>query len=98
MVIKCKPRGRAEVEEVSKQAYQTDDLSPSKVVVDTDIPSYPCSVSGEVDIIELPRQYLISQPDEASSTKNEDEDEDEDEEFDDDVEIGSDENSPQLSD
>ena len=96
MVIKCKPKGQVKVEEVSKQAYQTDDLSPSKVVVDTDIPSYLCFVSGEVDIIELPRQYLMSQPDEASSTKNEDEDEDE--EFDDDVETESDENSPQLSD
>ena len=38
MVIKFKPRGQVEVEEVAKQAYQIDDPSPSRVIVDTDIP------------------------------------------------------------
>ena len=64
MIIKCKLRSRVEVEEVSTQVYQTDNPSPSRVVVDTDIPSNLCSVLGEVDIIELPKQYLMSQSDE----------------------------------
>ena len=64
MVIKCKLRGWVEVEEVSKQAYQTNDLSSSSIVIDTDIPSNLCSISGEVDTIELPRQYSVSQFDE----------------------------------
>ena len=57
MVIKCKPRGRVEVEE--EQAYQIDDPIPSKVIIDTGIPSNLCSISREVDIIELSRQYLV---------------------------------------
>ena len=39
MVIKCKPRVRVELEKVyNQQAYQTDDQTPSRVVVDTDTP------------------------------------------------------------
>ena len=47
--------GKVELEKVSEQAYQTDDSNPSRVGVDTDIPSNLCSILGEVDIIELPR-------------------------------------------
>ena len=90
MVIKCKQRGRVELEEVSEQAYQTNDPSPSKVVVDTDIPSNLCSISGKVDIIELPSQHSICQADERD-VNTEDEDDDEEEEFDDDVETKIDE-------
>ena len=61
MVIKCKPRGRVEVEEVSEEVYQTDDPSPSTVVVDIDILFNQYSVLREVDIIELLRQYSMSQ-------------------------------------
>ena len=67
-------RGQVEVDEVSKQAYQIDDPSPSKVVIDTDIPSNLCSISREVDIIELSRQYSMSQSDKrGNSTEDEDE-------------------------
>ena len=55
VVIKCKPRGKVEVKKVHEQSYQTDDHSPSKVIVDIGIPSNLCSVSGEVEIIELLR-------------------------------------------
>ena len=96
MVIKCEPRGRIELEEVSEQAYQIDDPSPSRVVVDTNIPSNLCSILGEVDMIELPRQHSMRQADEREASI-EDEDDDEEEEFDDDVEIKSDQDSPQLS-
>ena len=90
MVIKCKPRGRVELEEVSEQVYQTDDPNPSRVVVDTDIPSNLCSILGEIDIIELPRQHSIGLADERDANT-------EKEEFDDNVETESDEDSPQLS-
>ena len=93
VVIKCKPRGRVELEEVSQQAYQIGNPSPSRVVIDTDIPSNLCFISGEVDIIELPSQHSIHQADERDAT-TENEDDDEEEEFDDDVEIESDEDSP----
>ena len=89
-------RGQVEVDEVSKQAYQIDDPSPSKVVIDTDIPSNLCSVSREVDIIELSRQYSMSQSDKRGNN-TEDEDEEQEEEFDDDVKTESDDHSPQLS-
>ena len=88
MVIKCKPRVRVELEKVSEQAYQTNDPSLSRVIVDTDIPANLCSIVGKIDIIEFPKQHSIHQADE---------DEDEKEEFDDNVEIKSDEDSPQLS-
>ena len=96
MVIKCKLRSQVEVDEVSEQAYQTDDPSPSRVVVDTNISFNLCSLSGEVDIIELARQYSMSQSDKKGDSI-EDEDEEKDEEFDDDVETKSDDHSPQLS-
>ena len=96
VVIKCKPRGKVELEEVcDQQAYQTDNPSPSKVVVDTDIPSNLCSIYGEVDIIKLPRQHLIGQADKRDAN-TEDGDDDEEEEFDDDVETDSDKDSPQF--
>ena len=91
MVIQCKLRGRVKVDEAFEQAYQIDDPSPSRVVVDTDIPSNLCSISGEVDIIELPRQYSMSLYDKRGINT-------EDEVFDDDVETKSDDHSPQLSD
>ena len=94
MVIKCKPRGRVEVEEVSKQAYQTDNLSPSRVVGDIDILPNLCYVSGEVDIIELLRQYSMNQSNEKGANT---EDKDEEKEFDDNVETENDGDSPQLS-
>ena len=53
--------GSVEVEEVSKQAYQTDDPSSSRVVIDIDIPSNLFLVSREVDIIELSRQCSMSE-------------------------------------
>ena len=80
MVIKCKLRGKVEVEEVSEQAYQIDDPSPSKVVVvvDTDIHSNICFLLGKVDIIKLPRQHSMHQADErGASTEDEDKDEEE---------------------
>ena len=60
VVIKCKPRGRVEVEEVSEQTYQISDQGPSKVVFETDIPSNLCFILEEVDIIEFLRQYSMS--------------------------------------
>ena len=58
------PRGKVKFEEVSEQAYQVDDPSPFKVVVDIEILSNLCSILGEVDIIELPRQHSMRQADE----------------------------------
>ena len=93
VVIKCKPRGRVELEEVSdQQAYQTDDPSPSRVVVDTDIFSNPCSILRKVDIIELSRQHSIGQADKRDA--NIEDEDDEEEEVDEDAEIESDEDSP----
>ena len=98
MVIKCKPRGRVELEKVSEQAYQTNDPSPSTVVVDTYILSNLCSISGKVDIIELSRQHSMCQAEERDvSTEDEDEDDDKEEEFNDDIETESDIDSLQLS-
>ena len=101
MVIKCKLRDRIEVEDISdQQAYQTNYPIPSRVVVDTDISSNPCFISGEVDIIELPRQWQhsIGQADKRdANTEDENDDDDEEEEFDDNVETESDEDNPQLS-
>ena len=65
-----------------------------KVVVDTNIPSNLCLVSRKVDIIELPRQYSMSQSDKMGDNI---EDKDEDKEFDDNVETESDDHSPQRS-
>ena len=60
VVIKCKLRGRVELEEVSiQQAYQTDYPSSSRVVTDADILSNLCSISRKVDIIELLMQHSI---------------------------------------
>ena len=64
VVIKCKPRGKVKLEEASEQAYETNNPSLSKVVVDTDIPSNLCFISGDIDIIKLPRQHSIDQVDE----------------------------------
>ena len=87
MVIKCKPKGWVAVEEVSKQAYQTNDPCPSRVVIDTDIPSNLYFILGKVDIIELPMQYSIKSVWwERAST--------EDEKLNDNVETESDEDSP----
>ena len=96
MVIKYKPRGRVELKEVFEQTYQTDDPSPFRIVVKTNILSNLCSISGKVDIIELSRQHSMHQVDDREASI-EDENEDEEEEFDDDIEIESDEDSPQLS-
>ena len=96
MIIKCKPKDRVELEEVSKQACQTDYPSPFRIVVDIDIPSNLCSISEDVDIIELPRQHSICQADDRDAN-TEDDNHDEEEEFTDDVETESDEDRPQLS-
>ena len=88
MVVKCKPRGRVKLVEVyDQQTYQTDDPSPSRVVVDTNILSNLCSILGEVDIIEFPREYSIGQTDKMDANiEDEDEDDGKEEEFDNDVE------------
>ena len=87
--------GIVKVKEVFEHAYQNDDPSPSRIVVDTDISSNLCFISREVDIIELLRQYSMSQSNERGANIK---DEDEQEEFDDNVKTESDENNPQLSD
>ena len=52
VVIKTKPKGRVEAEEVSKEAYQVSEPLPSTIVVDTEISSTLCFILGEVEIVE----------------------------------------------
>ena len=59
MVIKTKPRGRVEAEEVFEEAYQVSEPLPSRIVVDTKIPSSLHSTSREVEIVEPPMQLFM---------------------------------------
>ena len=94
VVIKTKPRSLVEAMEVSKEAYQVSDPFPSRIVVDTEIPSSLHFISGEVEIVE-PSTRLVRIID---GTKSDDTTNDEEEEFVDDIDFESDEDSPQLSD
>ena len=60
MVIKTKARDQLEVEKVSDEAYQLDDPIPSRLVVNTDIPSNLLFASREVDVIDLSHQHSMT--------------------------------------
>lgn len=94
MVMKTKPRGRVEVEELPDDAYQVNDPIPSHVVVDTGTLPSLRSDSGEVEIIHSSGDQLVRENDESDGS----DEEDEEDEFEDDVETENDEDSPQLSD
>ena len=80
--MKTKVRDRVEAEEVLDKAYQLDDSIPSRLVVDTNIPSNLLSISRELDLIDLSRQCSITI---IEDTK----DEQEEEKFEDDVQSKS---------
>ena len=95
MVIKTKPRGRVEVEEVFGEAYQVSEPLPSRIVVDTEILSSLRFTWDEIEIVEPSTQRLIRAID---GTKLDGSIDYEEDEFEDNIDFESDEDSPQLSD
>ena len=91
VVIKTKAKDRVEVEEVLDEAYQWDDPIPSRLVVDTDIPSNLLSTSRDIDVIDLSRQH-------STIIIEDTEGEQEEEEFKDDIQSKSAEESPRVLD
>ena len=91
VVIKTKPRGRIETDEVDdEEAYQIDDSIPSRVVIDTAIPPTLTSPLSELEIIDPPTQAL-------RTNERDDMTEDEEQEFVDDISSENDDGSLELS-
>ncbi|MED6113816.1 hypothetical protein PIB30_074400 [Stylosanthes scabra] len=77
VVVKCKPRGRIETQEVlvADEAYQNAKDIPVKIVTDTGTPETLRSVTGELDIVntQVPNNenQIDSEVEECNSEDNE---------------------------